>query len=239
MKAKTQTHQGMYPTVIRYVFSSLYLVVLFQPNAEAQDNPQQNVSMFLRCADFSDRVSRSACLEDALEAALALQSTDESPNSTAPLTQTSPDASSPRLPDPAHILAPEPEATNENPGGGSSNTISTQTQSIEIETQARESQQNENSMMSKLRNFGHNTQASISTDINGQDELHDTITELALRQNLLIITLSSGQIWKQEIPRRFNLREGDAITIYQGGISNGYRLSTDRLSGFIQIKRLK
>jgi hypothetical protein len=92
-------------------------------------------------------------------------------------------------------------------------------------------------LLDRLRNFGRDDSATVSTDAAGQDQLHDTIAKLEKRRDMWIVTLSGGQVWMQDYPRALRLREGDAITIYQAGIGNGYRLATERLSGFIRVKR--
>lgn len=99
---------------------------------------------------------------------------------------------------------------------------------------------NEPSLLDRIRRFGQNEPAvSLSTDNDGQDRLHDSITALEKRNNLWIVTLSSGQVWRQTYPRNLLLREGDEISIDQEGIGSSYRLSTPRLSGFIRVERVK
>ena len=79
----------------------------------------------------------------------------------------------------------------------------------------------------------------MSTDDSGSERLHDSITSLEKRNDLWIVTLSSGQVWRQEVPRALVLRVGDDVEIYQEGFGNGYRLATPRLSGFIRVERIR
>lgn len=82
-------------------------------------------------------------------------------------------------------------------------------------------------------------QARIEENKEGEEALVDTITNLERRRDLWRITLSSGQTWVQSYPRVYNLRQGDEVRIYQEGIGDGYRLATERLSGFIRVQRLQ
>lgn len=92
----------------------------------------------------------------------------------------------------------------------------------------------------RIKNFGHTqTGTDISVDASGQDRLHDSIGTLARRNNLWIVTLASGQVWRQTYPRTLLLKEGDSIEIYREGIGNGYRLATPRLNGFIRVERVE
>ena len=94
--------------------------------------------------------------------------------------------------------------------------------------------------MDRIRGFGQNKPAtSISTDEGGQDRLHDSIVALEKRNNLWVVTLGSGQVWRQTYPRTLLLREGDEVEIYREGIGSGYRLATPRLSGFIRVERVQ
>ena len=73
----------------------------------------------------------------------------------------------------------------------------------------------------------------------GQKELIDTIASIRqLGQGMSVITLSSGQKWQQMITKRFFLKEGEEVRIYPTIWGNSYRLTSKRLGGFIQVKRV-
>ena len=189
--------------------------------AAAQD------SAFLACERFSDRGQRIACLEDALEAATAATDAEKR--------RAEPAASPAPAPAPAPVeqaveqavvpptrTAPPVAVESANPG----------------ETGTKDNE--DPSLLERLRNFGRDDDgATLSTDASGQDRLHDTIASLEKRRDAWIVTLASGQVWMQDYPRAFALREGDDVTIYRAGFGNGYRLATDRLSGFIRVKRVR
>lgn len=90
-----------------------------------------------------------------------------------------------------------------------------------------------------VADFGsEQTAARVSRD-GDADVLHDTVSALDRRGDLWEVTLSSGQVWRQSYPRRYNLKEGDAVSIVKAGFGGGYELSTAGLSGFIRVKRVK
>lgn len=199
-------------------------------------------SMFLACARFTEREQRVACLEVALQMALQAQGA-ESPQATspgAPSLAPSPTASttaSTTAPAPA-TTAPAPATTVAAPetataASATATTPASTTSTVEVTSEER-------SLLDRLRSFGRDdSSVSISSDDSGQDQLQDSISSLDKRNNLWIVTLSSGQVWRQSYPRQLLLREGDTVSIYREGIGNGFRLSTPRLSGFIRVERVK
>lgn len=176
-------------------------------------------SAFLACERFTDRGQRIACLEDALEAATAEDSAAEAVRPAPAERPAAASAPAPAAPAPA----PAPAAPAPAPAPAAA-------------APATAADAEDSSLLERLRGFGR---ATLSSDAEGQDQLHDTITALEQRRGLWVVTLSSGQVWRQSYPRTLHLREGDQVTIYQAGIGNGYRLSTERLSGFIRVERVR
>ncbi len=184
-------------------------------------------SAFLDCARHTDRGQRIACLEDALDAALAAQEAQR--NQTA-----APPPAPARTPAPEVAEAPRVPAQNPVPAAPPVNATPPAPAVTTAEPEER------TSLLDRIRSFGQDDEeASISTDASGKDRLHDTITALEKRNDLWTVTLSSGQVWRQVFPRTLNLRVGDEISVYQEGIGEGYRLATPRLSGFIRVERTK
>lgn len=183
-------------------------------------------SAFLACARHSDRGQRIACLEDALDAALAAQQRNQA---------AAPPPAPARTPAPEVAEAPPVPAQTPVPAAPPVNTMPPAPAVSSAETEQR------TSLLDRIRAFGQDDEeaASISTDASGKDRLHDTIMALEKRNELWTVTLSSGQVWRQVYPRTLNLRVGDEISVYQEGIGEGYRLSTERLSGFIRVERAK
>jgi type IV secretory pathway VirB10-like protein len=190
-------------------------------------------SAFLACARHSDRGDRIACLEDALDAALAAQEAQQRAQTPAQPQASTPAQVPPAAPAVAEVPAPPVQPTA--PAAAPANTAPPAPTAANTETEER------SSLLDRIRSFGRDDEAtaSISTDDSGKDRLHDTIAALEKRNELWTVTLSSGQVWRQVYPRTLNLRAGDEISIYQEGIGDGYRLATPRLSGFIRVERTK
>ena len=53
------------------------------------------------------------------------------------------------------------------------------------------------------------------------------------------ITLENGQVWKQVIDKRYELRAGQTVRIYPTRWGSDYRLSVEDLNGFIQVQRIE
>lgn len=226
---------GKSPLSALFVYAGLALASLLANPAVAQNagvNPGNENGAFLACAQYSDRTQRVACLETALAAAMAAQaapgasaqsSATPATNTPAPVASMAPAVpTAPAAPQAAAAAPPTPVAA----AAPASAAVTTTTSE-------------EPSLLERLGKFGREEKVRVSTDLEGQDQLHDTITQLEKHNNLWTVTLSSGQVWKQEVARNLNLREGDEITIYQDGFGSGYRLATKRLSGFIRVERLK
>lgn len=55
----------------------------------------------------------------------------------------------------------------------------------------------------------------------------------------LMITLTNGQVWRQNRPERYGLAEGHEVRIYATRWGNAFRLSAKALGGFIQVERVE
>lgn len=95
-----------------------------------------------------------------------------------------------------------------------------------------------------VASFGNSTPASarVLTSTDGQQELHDSITDLKEREpGRYLITLASGQVWYQSNSQRFRLRKGMDVRIYPSPLGGSYRMARDdgEETGFVQVERLK
>ncbi len=111
------------------------------------------------------------------------------------------------------------------------------------ENQQVTSQDNKDNRNEEIEDFGRNTASGNSSRIvegdEGQKELIDTIASIRpLGQGMSVITLSSGQKWQQMITKRYFLKEGEEVRIYPTIWGSSYRLTSERLGGFIQVKRV-
>lgn len=90
-------------------------------------------------------------------------------------------------------------------------------------------------VVAKDENFGFPPKEDSDKKIT---ELTSTIT--ALRQtvpNRYLIGLENGQIWRQMTSKRYPLQIGHQVRIYPSKWGSAYRLSVEKLSGFIQVER--
>lgn len=88
--------------------------------------------------------------------------------------------------------------------------------------------------------FGFKSQSAKVEESKGVQTLTDTIA--SLKQNaahMWVITLSSGQVWRQMYTQNYNLEAGDKVKIYPSGWGDAYRLTTERLGSFIQVQRIE
>ena len=92
----------------------------------------------------------------------------------------------------------------------------------------------------RIETFGRERQPQVVTRNDGSEELLDEVSDLdVIKPNMLDITLDSGQVWRQVYPKRFALKKGDLVRIYPSKWGDDFRLTTSRLSGFIQVSRVK
>ncbi len=82
--------------------------------------------------------------------------------------------------------------------------------------------------------------ARVETDDKGRKELVDTVASVrTLNQNLVEVTLQSGQVWRQMLTKRYPINVGDSVVIRPSRWGSSYRLTSERISGFIQVERVK
>lgn len=92
--------------------------------------------------------------------------------------------------------------------------------------------------MSDGDSFGR-SQQRVTTDRDGDRIMYDRIAGLQKSPEGWIVTLSSGQVWRQMYSKRYNLREGQQVKIAPTIWGNAYRLSVKELGSFIQVERVK
>jgi hypothetical protein len=87
---------------------------------------------------------------------------------------------------------------------------------------------------------GKKDEAKVLNAEDGQQELADTIKTIKLVQpEIREITLSSGQVWRQMHSQVYRLLPGDDVRIKPSGWGESYRLTVERLNGFIQVQRVR
>jgi hypothetical protein len=97
-----------------------------------------------------------------------------------------------------------------------------------------------NTAGSAVDNFGRaNSNARVNEDEDGRAELIDTVAAIEqLGPQMLLVTLESGQQWRQMLTKRYPLRVGDEVRIYPTRWGSSYRMSSERLDAYIQVQRV-
>jgi len=87
--------------------------------------------------------------------------------------------------------------------------------------------------------FGRAGGARVETNEEGMQELVDTVASLrTINQSLVEVTLESGQVWRQMLSKRYPIVVGDTVTIRPTRWGSSYRLTSERISGYIQVERV-
>ena len=184
-------------------------VILLAAGAQAQTELRNQLQ---QCAEVDNVLERLACYDE-------LSSDDTaSPQPSVP-------AASPPVVNRPQPAAPARAVTESVPAPES--------------TQAAES--DEPVAEDDISSFGQAPeQARVETLEDGEKALVDTITEIKrLDSTRVLITLASGQVWRQTVGKRYLLREGDTVRITASDWGNDYRLSADGKRGYIQVSRTR
>ena len=78
-----------------------------------------------------------------------------------------------------------------------------------------------------------------ATNKNGDKVFYDRIKALRKVPDGWIIDLESGQVWRQMVNKRYELREGQEVKLSPTIWGDDYHLSVKELGGFIQVKRVR
>jgi hypothetical protein len=173
---------------------------------------------FLRCAALSDRTARVLCLEDDLEKA----TTQSAAKPAAPAATATTAA-------PARATAIG--STSTATAAGASSTPATPT----APTLAPEAEEKK-----RFALFGLLDREPKEDKPEFSESMQATVVDLTeFKPEVWTITLDNGQVWRQLYTQRYNLREGDKITIYRKEGALQFRLEAERFSGMIRVERVK
>lgn len=207
--------------------SLLVFISLLPATGYAQD------ATLLECADVADRDARLSCLEAALETAVrnrdaaTASPTPAQPPSPAPQTTSvvAPTVVTPTVVTPT-IVAP---------------TVATQTVVTSAEAVApAPTAETMTEDTGRFNLFGWLDRQREEQPEGPVETMAERVAELAYyKPDVLTITLSNGQIWRQLYASRFNLRVGDDIHIYRSSGNQQYRLEAERFNGIIRVERLR
>jgi hypothetical protein len=111
-------------------------------------------------------------------------------------------------------------------------------EAVEAEAEAPQTAEAAPAAGSEVDNFGRSS-ARLETNDKGGQELVDTIAAIrTINQSMVEVTLESGQVWRQMISKRYLLKVGDTVTIRPTAWGSSFRLTSERISGFIQVQRV-
>lgn len=89
-----------------------------------------------------------------------------------------------------------------------------------------------------IEEFGKKESYVVKNE-DGEEILYDRIAALQKIPDGWIITLESGQIWRQTVSRRYALRKGLEVKITPSTWGSSYRLAVSKLGSFIRVERIK
>jgi len=82
--------------------------------------------------------------------------------------------------------------------------------------------------------------AGDSTRRNESDEIVSRVVSLReLEPNNWLVELENGQVWRQNRPKRYKLREGADVVLRGTRWGTSYRLTDPNLGSFIQVERVR
>lgn len=80
--------------------------------------------------------------------------------------------------------------------------------------------------------------ARVVEGANGSELIAKIAALEARGPNMWIVTLDNGQRWQQMLTKRYALQIGDEVRIYPTRWGEAYRLGSERLGSYIQVKRI-
>ena len=204
---------------VRAIASLLVFISLLPAAGHAQD------AALLACADVADRDARLSCLEAALET--AVRNRDAATASPAPAQMAGSAAQTTSVVTPI-VVAP----TVATPSVVTSVESVAPTPAPTAETATEDT--------GRFNLFGLLDRQRDEQPEQPVETMDEQVTELEYyKPDVVTITLSNGQIWRQLYASRFNLRVGDDIHIYRSSGNQQYRLEAERFNGIIRVERLR
>lgn len=202
----------------------------------------QSLDDFLACEEFTDRVERVICLEEALEEATVSSEPEDVVENVTAVEEFGQEQEAGPVNDEANEDNSSrgflPRIRMPSIGGIFSRDQNNNEEAEEAQEESQVESTEETSSASSVESFGRE-QARVVENEDGREELVDVVSEIDTYRNMLTITLASGQVWRQTHTKRFNLRKGDEVRIYPSRWGESFRLETDRLNGFIQVGRVQ
>jgi hypothetical protein len=80
--------------------------------------------------------------------------------------------------------------------------------------------------------------ARVEANAEGSEELVDRVVEAKrVEPTRWLLTLESGQVWRQSVGKSYLIRPGDTVRISPTSWGSDYRLSVEGRRGYIQVTR--
>lgn len=203
--------------------------MLVVPTAVPAQVSSNEINYFSRCRDIREAQARLACYDDLYDRAVRAVTPRNDPD---------------RLMDENRRMREELARIRQQTGPGPA---SDETGNFRRNTPSYPAAQDRAADFGRPRtapavtradDFGKKEPTVVKGD-NGKDELYDRIAALQKSQNGWVVTLDSGQVWRQMYTKRYNLHEGQEVKIAPTIWGDAYRLTVSKLGGFIQVERIK
>lgn len=91
----------------------------------------------------------------------------------------------------------------------------------------------------RVESFGQPAAQVVSSD-DSTETLIDIVSEARrLEPTRWLLTLQSGQVWRQTVGKSYLIRPGDQVRISSSSWGSDFRLSVDGRRGYIQVSRVQ
>jgi hypothetical protein len=213
-------------TVPRFALIPGVLVLLAVPTMLQAQVSSNEINYFSRCRDISDNQARLACYDNLYDRAVGA---------------VRPRSNTDRMMEENRRMREELARIRKQTGGTTiyRSQPYSRTESYPATNRAGVYDQNKPApVRSKAEEFGKKQPLVVKSD-NGKEELYDRIKELRKVPNGWIVTLESGQVWRQMYSKRYNLQVGQEVKISPTIWGDAYRMSVSKLGSFIQVERIQ
>ena len=206
---------GVASSVITLVIAAVPI-----PSAVAQVSSNE-IGYFSRCRNIRDINARVSCYDDLYDRALRAAAPRNDPS-------TLMEENRRMREELARIRGQAGSATAASPGGDSG-----------IRNPYPATGRNEPyPATGAVEEFGKKEPRVVKNE-DGEEILYDRIAALRKIPDGWVITLESGQVWRQTVSRRYALREGQEVKISPSQWGSSYRLVVSQLGGFIRVERIQ
>ena len=202
------------------------LMLLAAPAMLHAQVSSNEINYFSRCRDISEDQARLACYDDLYDRAVGAAR---------------PRSNTDRMMEENRRMREELARIRQQTGGTAINQNQPYSRAESYPSANRAGVYNQNKpapVRSNAEDFGKKQPLVVKGD-NGKEELFDRIKELRKIPNGWIVTLESGQVWRQMYSKKYNLEVGQQVKISPTMWGDAYRMSVSKLGSFIQVERIQ